>query len=430
MYQRRAVSPFPPASVGAGVATGTFPTAASKVDGELPFVTATLAEVLTLESHLPSNVVFDEKEVLGMTLGLKAEPDASVALALDPTAGDTIAEASLDSTAIQSAIQSELSSVQGISAALEASVQEGDESKSLLNQPAFDVGMPSSSSIELQLPPTTHLGSAPAPVLIPDVAPSAEPVEVIHQVLTPVPEVDLAGVQMSKEREAGEIMAYRLSDGAILDSILDGILGDIVRESEADSAVLAVSEAVGSIRGGKKLEAAPSGIREEPATESELSGPSPVSLQEAPTANAKLQTFFSMAPKTDAPDNEDQSQQQLIPLQFAPASRFHPMSAPTRDAVQRATTPTTFRPPGGRKSGGSKGSTWHHYSGQSSVNGAISDDEDDDEGSPEDDDGWGDSEEDEYFGTTSGLDETVIPEGEMELLTVSPTVRETIKAGA
>ena len=111
--------------------------------------------------------------------------------------------------------------------------------------------------------------------------------------------------------------------------------------------------------------------------------------------------------------------------QSRPEPRLHPSSAPTRDEVHRATTPTNFRPfVSHHKTNSRSGSTWQHYCSTNASSAAARSDDEDYEGEEEEGegDGWGSDSggDDKYPGSTSGLED--MQDGEVELLTVSPTV--------
>ena len=108
-----------------------------------------------------------------------------------------------------------------------------------------------------------------------------------------------------------------------------------------------------------------------------------------------------------------------------PEPRLHPSSAPTRDEVNRATTPTNFRSfVSHHKTNSRSGSTWQHYCSTNASSAAARSDDEHYDGEEEEGegDGWGSDSggDDKYPGSTSGLED--MQDGEVELLTVSPTV--------
>jgi len=109
-------------------------------------------------------------------------------------------------------------------------------------------------------------------------------------------------------------------------------------------------------------------------------------------------------------------------LASLPEPRQHRLSAPTRDEVHRASTPTSFRHPvvHYKASSRSGGSTWQHYCSTTVSSVADRSDDGGEEDGDEGDEWGGDCGDDVFPGSTSGLDD--MQDGEVELLTVSPTV--------
>ena len=364
-------------------------------------VGAGTADLLSLESRLPSNVVFDEREVIGgePLLGPASSLRSFTAAAVGPDGSGGAGN---------------LSPAAALGALAGCTVPLSLEVRSPLPV-AQQRHKPESSS-----PSYAEVGSGPAsgPATWPAPGPAAGSTS--GPATWPAPGPAPGPAAGSTSGPAAGRDSSEPSDGSILDALLDELIDQLAekmarKQTAAAAATIATSAAASA--------AAPPSL--------------PLS-QPAATAAKLHSVSVSHATKYgEQAVGEEEEEAEPIGGVLRQPPRSHPRSAPTRDDVDRSLTPTAFRLPLKGGGGGGSGPTWRRYSSHSSVVTAGvtdddgrdygDDDEDDDDEDGGDDDTWGgggEEEDEEYrLGTTSGTEGMVVlQDGEVELLTVSSAV--------